>query len=212
MKSIPRLHIITDETLQSEYSHLELAELAVQGGADAVQFREKRLFSTRELIEKATTMVKICTSSQATLVVNDRVDVAIAAGARAVHLGEDDLPQTHARRVLGAGVMIGGTANSLQQALSVEKNKVDYLGVGPVFGTTSKSKRAPDLGLQKLKEICRQTQTPVIAIGNIQPSNVQDIIRAGAWGIAVLSGVVCQQDITMATNKYAHALAEALEE
>ena len=211
MKSIPRFQVITDETLQTRYSHVELARLAVEGGADSIQFREKRLKTTRELVNIAANMLEVCEKGDATLIVNDRVDVATAINNMAVHLGQDDLLVDVARQVIGADAIIGGTANSLEQAIEVEKTDVDYLGVGPVFGTTSKAKRAPDLGLESLAEICDQINKPVIAIGNIQPENVADVIGSGAWGIAVLSGIICQSNVTLATERYVEALDSAVQ-
>ena len=208
-KPIPRLHVITDESLQTRHSHVELAQFAVEGGADAIQFREKRLKTTRELIETAIAVAGVCEASNACFIVNDRVDVAASLKPCAVHLGRDDLPVNLARSILGLEVLVGGTANSLQEALKVQQSEVDYLGVGPVFGTTSKAKPSPDLGLENLERICDAVSLPVIAIGNIHPENVRDVLAAGASGIAVLSGVVCQEDVTGSTRSYVEALDSA---
>ena len=209
-KSIPRLHVITDEILQTTHTHQELAKLALDGGADAIQYREKRLKTTREHVDCARQMQNLCDQHGSLLVVNDRVDVACTIENVAVHLGEDDLPVKVARRLMGDEPIIGSTANSLEQALNVSLEIVDYLGVGPVFGTQSKEKRAPDLGLDNLRKICEHVEIPVIAIGNIQIKDVPDVIAAGAWGIAVLSGIVCQPDVEFSTRKYVQALDSAL--
>ena len=209
-KRIPRLHVITDEVLQSKYSHAQLAELALVGGADAIQYREKRNRSTRDLMNCAHGLKRICDRFKSLLVINDRVDVACTIDDVAVHLGQEDLPVEVARRVLGSEAIIGCTANSLEEAMKVSPDTVDYLGVGPVFGTKSKEKRAPDLGLDSLKKICNHVEIPVIAIGNIQPQNVAEVIAAGAKGIAVLSGIVCQPDVKLSTQKYIDALDAAL--
>lgn len=202
MKSIPRLHVITDESLQSRYSHHELAQLVAVNGADAIQFREKRHKTTRELISAAIAIVETGRTTGTMVVVNDRVDVCLGANARAVHLGSDDLQATIARRVLGENAIIGGTANSHDQALEVAKSPVDYLGVGPVFGTTSKANPAPAMGLGELSRICLAIDKPIIAIGNIQSEQVIDVLDAGAWGIAVLSGIVLAPDVASATAEY----------
>ena len=209
-KIIPRLHVITDETLQTTHTHQELAKLALDGGADAIQYREKRLKTTREHVDCAKQMQHLCDRHESLLVVNDRVDVACTVENVAVHLGEDDLPVEVARRLMGDEPIIGSTANSLEQALNVSTEIVDYLGVGPVFGTQSKEKRASDLGLNNLQMICEHIELPVIAIGNIQPKDVAEVIAAGAWGIAVLSGIVCQADVENSTRKYVQALDSAL--
>ena len=209
-KTIPRLHVITDETLQTTHTHQELAKLALNGGADAIQYREKRLKTTRELVDCAKQMQTLCDQHESLLVVNDRVDVACTLKDVAVHLGEDDLQVEVARGLVGDEPIIGCTANSLEQAVSVSTEIVDYLGVGPVFGTQSKEKRAPDLGLANLQIICERIEIPVIAIGNIQIKDVADVIAAGAWGVAVLSGIVCHPDVESSTRKYVQALDSAL--
>ncbi|MCY3884032.1 MAG: thiamine phosphate synthase [Gammaproteobacteria bacterium] len=200
------LHVITDETVQSSFSHASLAEQASANGADFVQYREKRHFDTQSLCGVAASIQEICSKSkQSRLVVNDRVDVACEIGAKAVHLGKHDLSTNIARRILGRSAFIGGTANSLMEARLLWKT-VDYLGVGPIFGTTSKANPAPAMGLDQLSRICREFPRPVIAIGNIQVENVPDVIEAGAFGIAVLSAIVCSDDPGRSTLEFARAL------
>ena len=204
--SLGRLHVITDEVLQSRYTHAELAGLALQGGADAIQFREKRPKTTRELMASASAVASACSGQMALLVVDDRVDVAAAIGAPAVHLGRDDLPVEAARHLLGPDALIGGTANDLEEALRVADAPVDYLGVGPVFGTASKANPAPTMGLELLGRIVHSCDRPVIAIGGITPERVADVLATGAHGVAVLSGVVGQADPTGATRMYREAI------
>ena len=202
---IGRLHVITDEVLQDRYTHVELARRATAGGADAVQFREKRPSPTRALVETVRAMRETLADG-ALLVVNDRIDVAAAAGARAVHLGRDDLDVATARRLLGAGALIGGTANSLAEALRVAETDVDYLGVGPVFGTRSKASPAPPLGLDVLRTIVRAVAKPVIAIGSISADRVASVLDTGAHGVAVLSAIVCHADPAGATAEVRRAV------
>ena len=201
-----RLHVITDATLQGRFSHVDLARLAAEAGADAVQFREKRAWPTRALVETATGMRRALEGTSTCLVVDDRVDVALAAGARAVHLGRHDLDVATARRVLGPDALIGGTANSLEEALGVALTGVDYLGVGPVFGTRSKANPAPPLGLDGLRAIVQAVPKPVIAIGSITADRVATLLEAGAHGVAVLSAVVCQGDPGAAAREFREAV------
>ena len=211
MTSIGRLHVITDEQLQSRYSHAQLAAFAAAGGADLVQFREKRPRTTRELIETACAIQAAIGDAPTALLIDDRVDVAAATNA-AVHLGRDDLPPDIARRILGPGAIIGGTANSLDEAQRVAAQPVDYLGVGPVFGTTSKGDRAaPMLGLDALREIVAAIDKPVIAIGSITADNVASVLETGAHGIAVLSAVVCADDPQAATREIRATIDRALQ-
>jgi thiamine-phosphate pyrophosphorylase len=207
---VPRLHILTDETVQSRWSHLDIARFAVAGGADAVQFREKRLRTTRELVETARAIRAVCEGSHSLLVVDDRADVAAAAGAHGVHLGRDDLDPDTARRLLGPGALIGRTANSYAEAAAVWHGPIDYLGVGPVFGTLTKANPAPPLGLEALASICRDSPVPVVAIGSITPERIPDVIAAGAHGVAVVSAVVCSDDPMAAVRACREALDRAL--
>jgi thiamine-phosphate pyrophosphorylase len=205
-----RLHVITDATLQERFSHIELATLAARGGADMVQLREKRPWTTRALVETAVSVRQALDGSPAILVVDDRVDVAVAAGARAVHLGRDDLDVTTARRLLGASALIGGTANSLTEALRVATTDVDYLGVGPVYGTRAKANPAPPLGLDGFQVIARAVSKPVIAIGSVTADRVAALLEAGAHGVAVISAVVCQSDPAAAAREFRAAIDDWL--
>ena len=201
-----RLHVITDETVQSRYSHLELAILAAEGGADTVQFREKRTRTTRTLVDRARAMAEQVRERGARLLVNDRIDVAVAADADGAHLGPEDLEPTSARRLLGQRGVIGATANDLERALALEGAPIDYLGVGPIFGTSSKASPAATLGLEGLRRIAGAVSRPVIAIGNITPEHVGAVLEAGAHGVAVLSDVVCHARPAHRVRQFADAL------
>jgi thiamine-phosphate pyrophosphorylase len=198
--------VITDAALQDRFSHVELARLAAAGGADTIQFREKRPWTTRALIETAVVMRRALDGVPATFVVDDRIDVAAAAGVPAVHLGRDDVDVRTARRLLGPKALIGGTANSLEEALRVAATDVDYLGVGPVFGTRSKANPAPALGVDGFRAIVKAVPKPVIAIGSINADRVGDLLEAGAHGVAVLSAIVCQPDPAAATREFREAV------
>ncbi len=211
MTDIGRLHVITDEVLQTRFSHVELAAAAAAGGADVIQYREKRQISTKEMMRVAVLISLACRERGATLLIDDRADVAAAVGATAVHLGRDDLPPYVARQILGPDAIIGGTANSVEEAIKVAKQPVDYLGVGPVFGTTSKGDRAaPMLGLEQFGDICAAVDKPVIGIGSITADHVADVLAAGAYGVAVLSAVVCQDDPQVSCREFADEIARVL--
>lgn len=198
--NIPRLHVITDETVQGRHSHLDLARLALAGGADGVQFREKRPRTTRVLVGAAREIVQACGRANAVAIVNDRVDVALGANAHGLHLGRDDLDVGTARRILGRAMLIGGTANSYDEAMAVAATDVDYLGVGPVYGTRSKANPAPVMGLEVLARIARNAPKPVIAIGGITAKRIPETMQAGVHGVAVLSDIVAVEDPAGATR------------
>jgi thiamine-phosphate pyrophosphorylase len=205
LKKIGRLHVLTDEVLQAKLSHLQLAEFAIAGGADTIQLRQKA-GSTRELIETARQIQTVCIKAGLTFIVNDRVDVAIAAGADGVHLGQDDFPIPLARKLLGKQVIVGGSAGSLQEAQKCLNEGADYVGFGPVYETTSKDDAGPAAGLELLTLIAKEIPLPIVAIGGITVYNVADVIKAGAHGIAVISAVCCQDDPREATRRLCRLL------
>lgn len=193
MKRIGRLHVLTDTVLQNRFSHPELARLAVRGGADVIQFREKH-GSTRRLIAVAKAMKAVCEGAGVAFIVNDRIDVAMACGADGVHLGQEDFPIRMARAILGPTKVIGGSASNLDEARTCVEDGADYVGIGPVFPTTSKEDAGPASGLEALGRIVRALEVPVIAIGGICEENTFRVMDAGAHGIAVISSVCCQSE------------------
>jgi len=205
MKQIGRLHVLTDTVLQSRFSHLELARMAIKGGADTIQFRQK-VGTTREMIEIVRQLKQLCLDSGVTLIVNDRVDVAIAAEADGVHLGQNDFPIALARKLLGESRIIGGSASSLEEAQKCLAEGADYIGFGPVYQTASKADADPVTGIKLLKQTVEAIPLPIIAIGGISADNTPEVIQAGAWGIAVISAVCCQEDPEQATRVLRQAL------
>ncbi|TSA53566.1 MAG: thiamine phosphate synthase [Planctomycetaceae bacterium] len=207
MKPIGKLHVLTDTVLQTRFSHVELTRLAINGGADTIQFRQKS-GSTREMIEVAKQMKQLCSKNGVTLIVNDRVDVAIAAEVDAVHLGQDDFTIPLARKLLGDDVIIGGSASTIEEARQCLSEGADYVGFGPVYPTTSKDDANPVTGIAMLKQVVEAIPLPIIVIGGVSAENVREVMRAGAHGIAVISAVCCQDDPEKATRALHRALYE----
>jgi thiamine-phosphate pyrophosphorylase len=205
MKQIGRLHILTDTVLQTRFSHLELARMAIKGGTDTIQFRQK-VGATQEMIEIVRQLKQLCLDSGVTLIVNDRVDVAIAAEADGVHLGQDDFPIRLARKLLGKSRIIGGSAATLEEAQKCLAEGADYIGFGPVYPTTSKADADPVTGIKLLKQAVEIISLPIIAIGGISVENTPEVMGAGAQGIAVISAVCCQEDPEQATQTLRQAL------
>lgn len=199
MKQIGKLHILTDTVLQSRFSHMEITRFAIAGGADTIQYRQKS-GSTREMIESARNMKRLCSEAGVMFIVNDRLDVAIAAEADGVHLGQDDFPIPMARELLGEGRIIGGSAATLDEARKCLSEGADYVGFGPVYPTSSKDDAGPVSGIDILKQVVEIVPLPIIAIGGVGAENTAIVIRAGAHGIAVISAVCCQDDPEEATR------------
>ncbi len=193
MKKIGRFHVLTDICLQTHFSHVELAELAIAGGADTIQFRQKD-GATREMIRVAEQMQALCKRAGVTFMINDRVDVAIASHADGVHLGQDDFPIPLARKLLGEEAIIGGSAGNMEEARKCLVEGADYIGFGPVYPTTSKEDAGPAAGLSLMKQIVEAVPLPIIAIGGITTYNTPPLIEARVHGIAVISAVCCQND------------------
>ncbi len=208
-KKIGRLHILTDDVLQSTFSHVELAQLAIKGGADTIQFRQK-VGSTKRLIEIARRMREICYKQDAIFIVNDRVDVAIAVDADGVHLGQEDFPIPLARKLLGKGKIIGGSAVTPDEAEKCFSEGADYVGFGPVYPTASKTDAGPVSGIRILKKVVQETPLPIIAIGGITSEKVSEVMEAGAYGIAVISAVCCEKEPEAATRFLQNALKECV--
>jgi len=205
VKKIGRLHVLTDVVLQDRFSHLELAAMAISGGADTVQFRQKN-GTTRDLIEIAKQIKILCSKAGIMFIVNDRIDIAIASGADGVHLGQDDFPVPLARHLLGYDKIIGGSAGSVEEARKCLAEAVDYIGFGPVYQTTSKDDAGPVCGIDVMKQALDEIPLPFIAIGGVDSNNIPELIQAGVHGIAVISAVCCKQDPEKATRVLKEAL------
>ncbi len=202
------LYVITDTVLSHGRSALEIARAALEGGADAVQLRDKSspAFNLCRLVSEIQPQAR---KFGALLVVNDRVDVALVCGADGAHVGQEDLPAREARRLLPRPVVLGVSAGSREEARRAEKEGADYLGVGPVFPTPTKPDAGEALGIERFSEIARAVAIPVVAIGGITLETVDQVIGAGAAGAAVVSAVVAADDMAGAARALKRRIAEA---
>jgi len=205
VKKIGRLHVLTDTDLQKSFSHIELAELAIAGGADTIQFRQKT-GETIQMIRIAERIQALCKRAGVSFIINDRVDVAIASNADGVHLGQGDFPIPLARKLLGERAIIGGSAGNAEEARKCFLEGADYIGFGPVYPTSSKEDAGPASGLDLLRQTVEEIPLPVIAIGGINKDNTLLVRKSGAHGIAVISAVCCEKDPEKATRCLLHLL------
>jgi thiamine-phosphate pyrophosphorylase len=204
---LPRVYPLTDVQL-SGLSHAEQVRLLSRGGASLVQLREKQM-SPKQFYEEAKAAVAIAAQCGVQLIVNDRVDVALAVGANGVHLGQDDLPPQAARKLLGDQAILGYSTHNIEQAIQASKLPIDYLAIGPIFSTATKSDTAPVLGLEGFRAV-RQAigDFPLVAIGGITLANARDVIAAGADSVAVISALLAHPDqISEATQTLLNTLA-----
>jgi thiamine-phosphate pyrophosphorylase len=193
------LYVLTDHILSRGRLNVEVIKAAIAGGADAIQLRDKG-FTAKRLIQEALILRDITREGGVPFIVNDRVDVALAADADGVHLGQGDLPISWARRLLGKHKIIGVSTHSVEEAVQAEKDGADYISIGSVFPTTTKSDARPLAGLELITDIKRNVNIPVVAIGGIKEENVAQVGEAGADCIAVISAVVSATDIKQAAK------------
>lgn len=202
MKSkIKGLQLIINTVSTSLYPYLELASKALLGGIDSLQFRHKGIYD-RETFFLACQLAELCHQFSVPLIVNDRADIALAIQAAGVHLGQADMSIMAARLLLGDEKIIGGTASTLTQAQQLESDGADYIGFGHIYPTKSKVKDTPPVGLNALKEVCREVNIPVLAIGGINEHHLADVFQAGVCGIAVISAISLSFDPCSQTQKY----------
>jgi thiamine-phosphate pyrophosphorylase len=194
-----RLYVILDPTFTAGRPLPEVAAAAIAGGATMLQVRAKQV-TTRQLLRVVEEVLAVARPAGVPVIVNDRADVAFAAGAAGVHVGEDDLPVGCARRLLGPAAIVGFSSARLDLIHEAERDGADYLGVGDVFGTTSKADADAPIGVAGLRAVLAATSLPVVAIGGIRADNAGEAVRAGAIGVAVISAVAAAPDVTAAAR------------
>jgi len=188
-----RVYLVTDQASLQGRTLTDVVMAAVQGGVTCVQLREKSL-STRDFVALAVAMKTLLAPMNVPLVINDRVDVALACAADGVHLGQSDMPVGRARALLPAQVFLGLSVESMADVTGGIPAGVDYLGVSPLFDTPTKTDTAPVWGLQGLRLLRAATPLPLVAIGGIHLGNAPDVLRAGADGLAVVSAIFSAAD------------------
>ena len=202
----PRLYLVTDRQRAGGRRLLEVVDLALQGGVDAVQLREKDL-PARQLLDLAHPLCKLCHRFGARFLINDRIDVALAAGADGVHLPANSFRVEEARRLLGAGRLVAASTHHLEEVHTAANEGADFVVFGPIFETPSKLAFGPPQGLDALAAAVAATALPVVAIGGINTvEHVEAVRRCGASGIAVVGAVVGAVDPTAASRELRAAL------
>lgn len=195
MKAQPdySIYLVTDDGCLQGRALLDCVREALEGGVTLVQYRAKTA-SSAEMYAEALQLKALCDSFKVPLIINDRLDIAMAVGAAGVHLGQDDLPCAVARRILGEEYLIGVSAHNPTEAKAALQSGADYLGCGAVFGTATKAD-VQKLGTEGLAAICKAKGLPVVGIGGVTANNYREVRAAGADGAAIVSGILAQPDI-----------------
>lgn len=195
MKAQPdySIYLVTDDGCLQGRALIDCVREALDGGVTLVQYRAKTA-SSAEMYAEALQLKALCDSFNVPLIINDRLDIAMAAGAAGVHLGQDDLPCAAARKLLGEDYIIGVSAHNPAEAKTALQSGADYLGCGAVFGTATKAD-VKKLGTEGLTAICREKGLPVVGIGGVTADNYREVRAAGADGAAIVSGILAQPDI-----------------
>lgn len=203
-------YLVTQASLSGEHSTPEVVAAAIEGGVDVVQVREKDA-TARDRLQVARTVREQTRAAGVPMVVNDRVDIAAAADADGVHLGDDDLPVAAAREQLGTDAVIGRSVSTPEAAREAEAAGADYLGVGAVYATGSKADiddEEYEVGLAPVRDIDEAVDIPFVGIGGVTAENAAEVVAAGADGVAVITAVTAAADPTRATRKLGEAVAE----
>lgn len=187
------LYLVTDRSLSLGGSLESVVFDAAEGGVTMVQLREKDC-STLEFYQQAMLLKECLRPYHIPLIINDRLDIALACDAEGLHIGQSDIPYDIARKLLGKDKIIGLSVECLQDAVDANELDVDYIGISPVFGTPTKTDTAPALGLEGIREIVKISRHPAVGIGGINQTNAADIIEAGADGISVVSAIMSATD------------------
>ena len=187
------LYAVTDRAWAGKETLYEQVEAALKGGVTCVQLREKELDQTA-FLEEAVEMKKLCSKYGVPLIINDNVDVALKCGAGGVHVGQSDMAAGNVRKAVGDKMIVGVSAQTIEQALAAQAAGADYLGVGAVFPTSTKSD-AREVSRQTLKDICAAVDIPVTAIGGINKSNMAELSGTGIDGVALVSAIFAAQNI-----------------
>ncbi|MDU4516345.1 thiamine phosphate synthase [Streptococcus mitis] len=195
-----RLYLVTNRYQDSLESFLEKVETACRSGVTIIQLREKNL-TTNQYYQLAKQVKKITDAYQVPLIIDDRLDVCLAVDAAGLHIGDDELPVSVARQVLGPEKILGVTAKTVKRALEAEEGGADYLGTGAIFPTTTKE-NAPITLISTLKTICQRVAIPVVAIGGLTSENIEQLIDTGIAGVAVVRDLMQAEDIEAKTQAF----------
>ncbi len=200
-----KLYVITESAISKGRSNEEIVRKAIAGGAEIIQLREK-IWGKDKIKKEAIKLLKICRENNVLFIVNDYIDIAMEIGADGVHLGQSDMSIEEARKICGNKLFIGISTHSVEQAVDADQEDVDYITIGPIYQTRAKDFT---VGVEIIKPIVDNVQKPVIAIGGINKSNIDEVLEQGVKSVAVISAVVFADDIKKAASELVKKIKKA---
>lgn len=204
------LYLVLDPVLCGGIAGMvQTTQVAVANGVTAVQLRSEQAYDRRDWYQAALALKEVLAETTVPLLINDQVDVAMAVQADGVHVGQSDLPVDVVRKLIGTEKLIGLSVSNASQMQSVPWEQVDYLGIGPIYPTNSKSDAAPVLGVEQLQKLVQSKQCPAVAIGGINRSNITQVMQTGVDGVAVISAICAQPDVGAATQQLLQQIRQA---
>jgi thiamine-phosphate pyrophosphorylase len=203
---IPRVYAITDREMTG-LTHAEQVRRLAAGGVQLIQLRDKGA-APREFYRAAQEAMQVARKLGVSVIINDRVDIALAVEADGVHVGQDDLPPESARALLGEGKIVGFSTHSIEQAIAADRLPVDYLAIGPVFATPTKIDHEPVIGVELVRRVREAVEKPLVAIGGIALETAPAVMEAGADAVAVISGILKAKDITQRAREFCQLLKQ----
>jgi thiamine-phosphate pyrophosphorylase len=202
--ALPRFYAMVDPAASPQRPVLELCDILLASGVKLIQYRDKRA-SARKLFEVSVELARRARAAGATLIVNDRADIALASEAGGVHVGQHDLPVELARKVVGGAKLVGYSTHNLEQVSWADRTSADYIAFGPVFATASKENPDPVVGIEGLKRAREATRKPLVAIGGITLERVAEVLAAGADSVAVISDLLKAPDLAARAGQFLEA-------
>jgi len=199
------LYLVTNREMCEGRNFLEIISEAIRGGVTVVQLREKSM-DTCEFLRNALSIKKLLSLSDIPLIINDRIDIALAASADGVHIGQNDMPLEIARRILGDDFIIGVSVNDIDSAVAAEKGGADYIAVSPIWSTPTKTDTPHEIGLSMTAKIVNAVKIPVVGIGNIKYNNCAKVLETGCAGIAVVSAIMAAENPYLASTELKKAI------
>lgn len=194
------LYFITDSKITKK-TVIEDVKSAIKGGVKIIQYREKEA-PVRQMLEEAKEIKKLCQENNVIFLINDRINIAVAADADGVHLGQNDERCETARKLLGKNKIIGLTAHNVKESVEAEKLGADYIGLSPIFSTGTKADAGKPCGTEMIIRVKKYVKIPIVAIGGINESNIGEVLKAGAKNIAIISAILTKDDVGKAVRDF----------